>query len=144
MGLFSSLAVIDHARVEAAVAAAERRTSGEIRVLVSRVTVEDPVAEAETQFARLGMHATSARNGVLILLAPRSRAYAVIGDRAIHEKCGDAFWSELAAAMGAAFKRGDFTAGLVLGVERAGELLAAHFPRRSDDLNELSDKVETI
>ncbi len=144
MGLFSSLPPIDHARVETAVAAAERRTSGEIRVLVSRAAVEDPVAEAQKHFARLGMHATAARNGVLILLAPRSRAYAVIGDRAIHEKCGDAFWTELAAAMGDAFKRGDFTAGLVLGVERAGELLAAHFPRQSDDRNELSDQVETI
>ncbi len=144
MGLFSSLPPIDHARVESAVAAAERRTSGEIRVLVSRATVEDPVAEAQKHFARLGMHATAARNGVLILLAPRSRAYAVIGDRAIHEKCGDAFWTELAVAMGDAFKRGDFTAGLVLGVERAGELLAAHFPRQSDDRNELSDQVETI
>ena len=142
MNLFSTLPDIDRERVQAAIAAAEQRTSGEIRVLVLRSSVEDPVAEARRQFDRLGMAGTAARNGVLILLAPRSHAYAVIGDRGIHERCGDPFWRELASTMGEAFKRGDFTDGLVLGVARAGELLADHFPRSPDDRNELSDSVE--
>ena len=30
------------------------------------------------------------------------------------------------------FRKGDFTAGLVHGVEKAGELLAAHFPPTPD------------
>lgn len=141
---FSPFPKIDHDRVQAAIAAAERKSSGEIRVAVLRASVEDPVAEAGRQFDRLGMANTGDRNGVLILLAPRSHAYAVIGDRGIHERCGDAFWKELAAAMGDAFKRGDFTAGLVLGIERAGELLATHFPRRPDDRDELSNSVEIV
>ena len=144
MNLFSPLPPIERERVQAAIVAAEQRTSGEIRVLVLRASVDAPVAEARRQFDRLGMSATAERNGVLILLAPRSHAYAVIGDLGIHERCGDAFWQELAAAMGEAFKRGDFTAGLVLGVERAGELLAAHFPRRPDDRNELPDSMEVV
>ena len=141
---FSSLPKIDHARVQNAIAAAELRTSGELRVVILRTTVTDPVAEARRQFDRLGMAATAARNGVLILLAPRAHAYAVIGDKAIHEHCGDAFWRELAAAMGDAFKRGEFTDGLVLGIERAGELLASRFPRSPDDRNELPDSIEVI
>ena len=141
---FSLLPKIDHGRVQAAIAAAEHKSSGEIRVVVLRSQVEDPVAEARRQFDRLGMAKTDDRNGVLILLAPRSHAYAVIGDRGVHERCGDAFWKELAAARGDAFKRGDFTDGLVLGVERAGKLLATHFPRRPDDRNELSDSVEVV
>lgn len=144
MSLLSPLSPIDHERVQAAIAAAELRSSGEIRVLVSRASVPDPVPEAQRQFHRLGMDATAARNGVLILLAPRSHTYAVIGDRAIHERCGDAFWRELASAMGDAFKRGDFTAGLLLGIERAGALLQTHFPRRPDDRNELPDSVDVV
>lgn len=144
MSLLSPLPPIDHERVQAAIAAAELRSSGEIRVLVSRASVPDPVPEAQRQFHRLGMDATAARNGVLILLAPRSHTYAVIGDRAIHERCGDAFWRELASAMGDAFKRGDFTAGLLLGIERAGALLETHFPRRPDDRNELPDSVDVV
>ena len=137
-----SLPKIDHPRVVAAIGTAERLTSGEIRVVLSRRRVAEPVAEAQKQFERLGMTRTSHRNGVLLLLAPRSRTFAVIGDTAVHEKCGDAFWAELAAAMTEHFKRGDFTAGLVHGIERAGALLAEHFPRAPDDKNQLPNDIE--
>jgi uncharacterized membrane protein len=142
MNLFSSLPKIDHPRVVAAIAAAERRTSGEIRVLLARHKAADPVAAAQKHFEHLGMTHTSHRNGVLIFLAPRSRTFAVIGDQGIHEKCGDAFWTELAAAMTEHFKRGDFTAGLVHGIEHAGALLAEHFPSVPGDRNELPNAIE--
>ncbi len=132
---------IDHPRIVAAIAAAERLTSGEIRVVVSRGKITDPVAAAQRQFERLGMTRTQLRNGVLLLFAPGSRTFAVVGDTAIHEKCGDLFWRELAAAMTGHFKRGDFTAGLVYGIERAGALLAETFPRQSDDRDELANDV---
>jgi uncharacterized membrane protein len=133
---------IDHARVVAAIGEAESKTSGEIRVVVSRRKIAAPVAEAQKQFERLGMTATPHRNGVLILLAPRSRNFAVIGDTAVHEKCGDAFWAELAAAMTEHFKNGFFTTGLLHGIERAGALLAEHFPRAPGDKNELPNDIE--
>lgn len=133
---------VDDARLLAAIAAAEQRTSGEIRVVISRTTVDEPVAAAERHFERLGMTRTADRNGVLILFCPRSRAFAVIGDRGIHEKCGQGFWHELTEVMTRQFKAGDFTGGLVLAIERAGSLLAVHFPRRPDDRNELPDTVE--
>ena len=142
MSLFFSLPKIDHSLVVAAIGDAERRTSGEIRLVVSQGKFADPIAEAQRQFERLGMTATQLRNGVLILFAPRSRTFAVIGDTAIHEKCGDRFWRELAAAMTEHFKRGDFTTGLVHGIDRAGALLAEHFPRAPDDRNELPNDVE--
>lgn len=142
MGLFSSLPPIDHERVVAAIGEAENKTSGEIRVVISREKISDPVVEAQRQFERLGMTKTAARNGVLIFLAPRSHAFAVIGDTAIHEKCGDPFWRLLAAAMELHFKRGEFTAGLVHGIEKAGSLLAEHFPRSGDDRNELPNDIE--
>ncbi|MEO5960209.1 MAG: TPM domain-containing protein [Opitutaceae bacterium] len=133
---------IDHDRVVAAIGAAERRTSGEIRVFVSRVPAPEPMAAARKEFERLGMTQTAACNGVLIFLAPSSHTFAVLGDTAIHEKCGEAFWSELAATMTERFKRAEFTAGLELGIARAGELLAQHFPRGADDRNELPDRVD--
>ena len=142
MSFFSTDLAVDHARVTTAIVAAERRTSGEIRVLVVRGNAEDPVAVARKHFERLEMHRTKARNAVLILVAPRSRTFAVVGDVGVHEKCGDAFWSELAAAMTEHFKRGDFTGGLVVGIERAGALLEEFFPRAADDRNELPDQVE--
>lgn len=142
MSFFSPTPRIDHDRVVAAIGAAEAKTSGEIRVLLARHKAADPVAAAQRHFERLGMTQTAARNGVLIFLAPRSRTFAVIGDTAIHEKCGAAFWTELAAAMTEHFKRGDFTAGLEHGIATAGTLLAQHFPRSPDDVNELPDTIE--
>ncbi|HVU23229.1 MAG TPA: TPM domain-containing protein [Opitutus sp.] len=142
MSLFSTTPAIDHDRVVAAIGAAEKRTSGEIRVLLAKHQARDPVASAKRHFERLGMTKTAARNGVLIFLAPASRTFAVIGDTGVHEKCGEGFWTELAKTMTEHFKRGEFTAGLVHGIERAGALLAEHFPRQADDVNELPDEIE--
>jgi uncharacterized membrane protein len=124
---------VDHDRVVAAIRTAETGTSGEIRVLVARHKVKDPVAAAQAYFNSLGMAGSPHRNGILIFVAPRSRKFAVIGDSAVHGKCGDAFWAALSEAMGDYFRRGLFTDGVVHGIERAGELLARTFPRSFDD-----------
>lgn len=144
MSLWSSTPKIDHDRVVAAIAAAEKKTSGEIRVVLARHQAADPVAAAQKHFERLGMTRTRQRNGVLILLAPRSRTFAIIGDSGVHEKCGNAFWREIAAAMAAHFQRGEFTAGLAHGIERAGALLATHFPPEAGDVAQLPDKIEEV
>ena len=133
---------IDDTRVIAAIGAAEARTSGEIRVFISSARTEEPVLAAEKQFEKMNMTQTAARNGVLIFLAPASHTFAVIGDKGVHEKCGEAFWRELAAAMNEHFKRADFTQGLLLGIERAGTLLADQFPRQPNDRNELPDRSD--
>src|ERR1039458_4240656 len=62
-------------------------------------------------------------------VAPRAHKFAVIGDEAVHAKCGDEFWRQLADAMAGYFRRSEFTPGIIHGVQKAGELLAEHFPR---------------
>ena len=135
---------IDHRRVLGAIRAAEAKTSGEIRVTIARHQVEDPVKAAQAYFNKMGMAKSPHRNGILIFLAPPSRKFAVIGDKAVHEKCGDAFWASLADAMGGHFRGGDFTAGLVHGIEHAGEILARHFPRTKDDPPARAPKASEI
>jgi len=132
---------LDSKRIEDAIAAAELKTSGELRVVIHREAVADPVAAAREEFARLEMFRTRERNAVLILVAPASRSFAIFGDEAVHAKCGQSFWDEVAAAMTGYFREGKFTDGLVHAIERAGTLLAKHFPRRPDDKNELPDNV---
>ena len=88
------------------------------------------------------MTKTDGRNGVLIYIAPRARQFRILGDTAIHEKCGDEFWKEVASAMEASFRKGEFTEGVVAGVERVGEVLARHFPRHADDRNELPNTID--
>ena len=109
---------------------AEKKTSGQILVLISHKFVADPVVAAQKEFARLGMAESPERNGVLIFVSPRSRKFAVVGDTGVHEKCGDAFWQELAQAMTCYFIKSEFAEGITHGVSKAGELLAEHFPRQ--------------
>ncbi len=133
---------LQHDDIVAAIQSAEQKTSGEIRVFISRKNLDDAVATAQTQFDRLGMTKTKHRNGVLIFVAPRARQFAVIGDVAVHQKCGDVFWQALATEMTGHFKNGEFTAGIIHGIAKAGELLAAHFPPQAGAGNELPDQVE--
>ena len=132
---------LQHDKIVTAIREAEKRTSGEIRVFVSRHETEDPVADAQSHFIQLEMDKTREHNGVLIFVAPRSHQFAVIGDEAVHARCGHEFWRALAAEMCGHFKNSDFTQGIVLAIHKAGEILAAHFPRRPDDQNELPDDV---
>ncbi len=99
------------------------------------------MAAAQAQFGALKMDQTTERNGVLIFVAPRVQKFAIIGDREVHAKCGDAFWSEVAEQMSGHFRKEEFTAGILHGIQRAGELLAKHFPRRDGGANQLPDDV---
>ncbi len=136
------LSQLDRDQIVAAIREAEKKTSGEIRVFVSRHEPKDVVAEAQRHFIRLGMEKTQDHNGVLIFVAPRAHRFAVIGDQGVHEKCGDAFWSTLAGEMSGHFREGRFMEGIVLAIRRAGALLAEHFPHTPADRNELPDAVE--
>jgi uncharacterized membrane protein len=120
---------LHHDNIVAAIRDAERKTSGEIRVSISPKHIDDSMAAAQKEFLRLGMDQSPARNGVLIFVAPRSHKFAVIGDTAVHAKCGDEFWRKLADAMSGHFRKSEFTTGIIHGVQKGGELLAEHFPR---------------
>jgi len=120
---------LPHDTLVAAIRDAEKKTSGQIRVLISHKSVADPVAAANKEFTRLGLAKLLDRNGVLIFVTPRSRKFAVIGDAGVHAKCGDSFWQELAQAMTGYFRKSEFTEGIAHGVRKAGDLLAEHFPR---------------
>ena len=132
----------DSDRIVAAIAAAEEKSSGEVRVHVTRRAPKNLEERAMRRFHLLGMSKTAERNGVLIYIAPRARQFRILGDAAIHEKCGASFWTEVAAAMEASFRKGDFTEGVVLGVERVGKVLGRHFPRKSGGRNELSNAID--
>lgn len=119
---------LDHDRITAAIAAAEKHTSGQIRVYVSHRRVQDPRHAAAHQFVKLGLDKTKHRNAVLIFIAPESQNFAILGDEAVHAKCGETFWEQVAGAMRELFRQRKFTEGIVHGIDTAGRSLAQHFP----------------
>ena len=132
---------VDHGKIVAAIADSEKHTTGEIRVYVSHRNVRDVRHAATHQFIKLGMDNTKHRNGVLIFVAPRSRNFAILGDTAVHAKCGEAFWEQVTAEMRQHFQKGQFTAGLLHGIQTAGKLLAEHFPRLGPGHDQLSQAL---
>lgn len=134
---------LDDDRILEAIREAEGRSRGEIRVHVAEGPVDDARAAAQADFERLGMTKTQERNGVLILVAPESQAFAVVGDSGIHERSDEGFWESVADSMRTEFKAERFTEGLLVAVQRVGDELARHFPRRAGetDENELPDGI---
>jgi uncharacterized membrane protein len=120
---------LEHEHVVDAIRKAEAKTTGQIRVVVSRRKIADPLDAARRQFAKEELHRSAHRNAVLIFVAPRSHTFAVVGDQAIHDRVGDAAWRGIADTMAGHFKAGQFMTGVLAGIERTGELLADHFPK---------------
>ena len=127
-----------------AIQAAEKTTSGEIRVYVESSIPKnmDALQRAAEKFAKHKMAATHERNGVLVYVAVKDKKLAIYGDQGIHEKVGDACWNAQVQDMIAHFKNTHYVKGMVQVIEGIGKALSNHFPydRLTDD-NELSDEI---
>ncbi|MGC8743860.1 MAG: TPM domain-containing protein [Verrucomicrobiia bacterium] len=132
---------LDDKKIAEAIAGVEKTTSGEIRVVVDSRDARDALEAAKTEFFKLGMDKTRDRNAVLIYFAPKTRQFALWGDAAVHQKCGDDFWKKIASEMTDLLRQEKFTEAIVLAVNRVGETLTRHFPKMPDDTNELPDDV---
>ena len=131
----------DLTAVARAIAEEESRTSAEIRVHLDHHCSGEAMARAVLVFERLGMHKTAERHGVLIYVSVGDHKLAVLGDQGIHQRVGQAYWERLVDAVLAHFRDERPRDGLLHAVGEVGAVLARHFPRRPDDVNELSDQV---
>jgi uncharacterized membrane protein len=126
-----------------AITAAEKKTSGEIRVFVEgQCPQEDTLNRAREVFAQLNMQATDARNGVLIYLAMHHKRLAVFGDEGIHARVGQDWWQQEVNGLIVRFREKKFVPGLVTMIHDIGEALSTHFPfDEKGDRNELPNDV---
>lgn len=128
-------------RIEAAIQAAEKDTSGEIQVHIENACHDDVLDRAAALFGILKMHQTARRNGILFYLAVKDKKFAILGDTGIDKKVPDTFWDEIKDHMQQCFREGRFTDGLCDGIRQAGEALSSYFPYQQDDVNELPDDI---
>jgi len=137
------LAQVYQTRIVDAIAAAEKETSGEIRVHIQPRTGSGEIRDvAERTFERLGMTKTQLRNGVLLFIASEDRQFTILGDKGIDEKVPAGFWDDIAAKLTIRFKNGEFTDGIVDAITAAGSHLKEFFPRSGDDVDELSNEID--
>lgn len=131
------------ARIVAAIRAAERRTSGEIRLFVEDFCDRDyPVERAAEIFQLFGMYNTRQRNAVLLYIAEKSHHFAIWGDVGIHERVGYAFWEAEKQLLQQYLRQNDACEGVCRVIEQIGEKLREHFPADpQDNDNELPDDI---
>jgi uncharacterized membrane protein len=136
------LGKLEHDRIVQTIREAESKTSGEIRVFIQHGKLKsDPLAAAQKKFRQLRMHKTRESNAVLIFVVPRAHKFAVVGDKAIHEKCGDEFWQRVVTRMRTHFQNENFSDALVEAITEIGAVLARYFPKTQGDTNELPDDL---
>ncbi len=126
-----------------AIRAAERRTSGEVRVFIeSRCRYVDAIDRATEIFFKLEMNKTDDHNAVLLYVAMKDRQLAVYGDEGIHKKVGAEYWQREVGLLLSNFNKENYAEGISKCVNDIGEALHYFFPYDNDtDKNELPDDI---
>jgi len=124
----------------------EKLTAGEICVSIRekktffqrRKSVEEL---AKQEFVRLGIGKTRDKTGILLYIILEERQFYILADAAINNKVTVNTWHKIKDSMQKFFIKGMFAKGILHVVEETGKVLAEHFPVKSDDSNEISDRV---
>lgn len=125
----------------------EKRHRGELRFaveaslpLIQLWRGQDARGRALELFAQLRVWDTEHNSGVLIYLLLADKRVEIVADRGIHNKVGATAWEAICGEMQRAFAAGRFREGVSFGVVAISDLLAAHYPPRADDANELPNE----
>lgn len=112
------------------------------RHLVSRKTLHKRAHQnAVSQFLARNIHRTKNRTGVLLFVSVEERYAEVYADEAIDSRVAQAQWDGIVAVMIEHARRKDYADGFLNAIAASGVLLATHFPKTSDDANELDDHL---
>ncbi|QID17529.1 hypothetical protein G3580_07665 [Nitrogeniibacter mangrovi] len=134
-------------RIEQSIRRSESGHRGEIGIAIEGGL--DPVSlwrgvtprqRALDAFASLGIWDTEENTGVLIYIQLADRAVEIVADRGIDRHVSQAQWALICRDLEARFRIGEHAAGCEAAVEAIGALIATHFPRAPDDVDELPNR----
>jgi uncharacterized membrane protein len=136
----------DLKKITAACGKAEEKTAGEVRVSIfsqrsrklKKISLEEVALD---EFYRLGMDKTRDHTGILLLIILAERKFRILADSGINAKVEQKSWDAIAAKLSGFFKAGNYRQGVLEVVGEMGEILARHFPIKTDDTNEISNEV---
>lgn len=128
-------------RLIKAIQTAEQQTSGEIRVHFDTDKVDSALDRAKQIFAKLKMHETELRNGILFYVNLKQKQFAVWGDEGINKNVPANFWDEVKDNAITNFKEGRTIDGLEKCILMSGEQLKKYFPLTEGNKNELTNDI---
>jgi putative membrane protein len=115
-----------------------------VRLLVPAVRIEHCVQRrARDAFLQHALFATRDRSGVLILISELEHRVVILGDAGIHARLPDGAWQAHVDRIVSGFRSGDPESAVCTVISELGAVLAAHFPARTDDTNELPNALQT-
>ncbi|WP_158291727.1 TPM domain-containing protein [Lampropedia puyangensis] len=122
------------------IAVSEEQHEGQIAVYVERELPAHYISADRTArdravglFGKLGVWDTEYNNGVLIYLLEAEHAIEIVADRGVRTCTQEADWTAIAQQLAQLLQAGQTSQGMLLAVDSVGALLAAHFPRATDN-----------
>ncbi len=136
----------DLLRISHRIKKAEKTTAGEICVNIkehlSIFNKNKSIRElAEIEFSKLGLNNTRDKTAVLIFIILEKRKFYILADSGINKKVPENTWDTIKDEMQNMFLNGEFSSGILYGIDNIGRILTEHFPIKPDDKNEISDRV---
>jgi putative membrane protein len=98
---------------------------------------------ALASFTQHGLHYTRDHTGILILVSLLEHRVEVLADRGINAKVEAGTWQEIVTILTNGLKSNQAADAYCRAIQRCGEILAAHFPRKPDDKDELPNRLVT-
>jgi putative membrane protein len=109
---------------------------------VDRKRIDEAVRErAVRAFYEKGLYKTRDETGILIFLSLLEHKVWILGDRGIDRKIPRDRWQALARELSLGMRENRACEALCTVISACGEELGRHFPKKSDDTNELADDV---
>jgi len=120
------------------------RVPGVKRLLVSKRRVAEAVhTTCLAAFTEHGLHHTRDNTGILILISLLEHRVQVLADRGINQKVSAGTWDEVVHTITTGIKSGNACDAFCQAIERCVDILAEHFPRQTDDKDELPNRLVT-
>lgn len=96
---------------------------------------------ALAQFLAHNVHATAERTGILLFVSEAEHHAEVVADSGIAARVPQDAWDAIVDRLTEAAAADRLADGFSTAARQAGQLLAAHFPGRPNDRNELPDRI---
>ncbi|WP_028581093.1 TPM domain-containing protein [Desulfogranum japonicum] len=118
------------------------RTQRLHRFFITEGDIEDEVREgAITAFFMEQLYKTKQENGVLLYISVFERKVWVLGDAGVNAVIDENYWNDVVSELVANIRIGKRCQGICRAVDSIGESLAAHFPIKEDNVDELHNLI---
>jgi putative membrane protein len=98
-------------------------------------------ARAVRAFYEKGLYRTRHETGILLFISIFERKVWILGDRGINARIPPESWQQLVQVLATGIRDDHACEALCKVIKSCGDELSRHFPRESDDINELQDEI---